>query len=126
MLGMREDSWTVAEARQPDAIVAHDKTLAAPHIAERLGIPYVRALTVPMLTPTREFPLPAMVRHNLGGLLNRASYRLVGMLTRPYSGLATGRRMRSPRATGFAKATARSAWMRRCRSSSPPAPRPYT
>jgi sterol 3beta-glucosyltransferase len=126
MLGMLEDSWTVAEARQPDAIVAHDKTLAAPHIAERLGIPYVRALTVPMLTPTREFPLPAMVRHNLGGLLNRASYRLVGMLTRPYSGLATGRRMRSPRATGFAKATARSAWMRRCRSSSPPAPRPYT
>jgi sterol 3beta-glucosyltransferase len=40
-----------------------------------------------MLTPTREFPLPAMVRHNLGGLLNRASYRLVGMLSRPYSGL---------------------------------------
>jgi sterol 3beta-glucosyltransferase len=87
MRGMLEDSWAVAKARQPDAIVAHDKTLAAPHIAERLGIPHVRALAVPMLTPTREFPLPAMVRHNLGGSLNRASYRLVGMLTRPYSGL---------------------------------------
>jgi sterol 3beta-glucosyltransferase len=85
--GMLEDSWTVANARRPAAIVAHDKTQAAPHIAERLGIPHVRALTVPMLTPTREFPLPAMVRHNLGGLLNRATYRVVGMLTRPYAGL---------------------------------------
>jgi sterol 3beta-glucosyltransferase len=87
MRGMLEDSWTVAKARQPDAIVAHDKTLGAPHIAERLGTPHVRALTVPMLTPTREFPLPAMVRHDLGGFLNRASYRLVGMLSRPYAGL---------------------------------------
>jgi sterol 3beta-glucosyltransferase len=87
MRGMLEDSWTVARTRQPEAIVAHEKTLAAPHIAERLGIPHVQALTVPMLTPTREFPLPAMVRHDLGGLLNRATYRLVGMLTRPYSGL---------------------------------------
>jgi sterol 3beta-glucosyltransferase len=85
--GMLEDSWTVARTRQPEAIVAHQKTQAAPHIAERLGIPHVQALTVPMLTPTREFPLPAMVRHDLGGLLNRASYRLVGLLTRPYSGL---------------------------------------
>ena len=87
MRGMLEDSWTVANARRPDAIVAHDKTLGAPHIAERLGTPHVRALTVPMLTPTREFPLPAMVRHDLGGVLNRASYRLVGMLSRPYAGL---------------------------------------
>ena len=43
-----------------------------------------------MLTPTREFPLPAMIRHNLGGLLNRASYRLVGLLSRPYAGLIRG------------------------------------
>ena len=84
---MLEDSWAVAKARRPEAIVAHQKTLAAPHIAEKLGIPHVQALTVPMLTPTREFPLPAMVRRDLGGVLNRASYRLVGLLTRPYSGL---------------------------------------
>jgi sterol 3beta-glucosyltransferase len=85
--GVLQDSWSVAQASQPEVIVAHEKTLAAPHIAERLGIPHVQALTVPMLTPTREFPLPAMVRHDLGGLLNRASYRLVGLLTRPYSGV---------------------------------------
>jgi sterol 3beta-glucosyltransferase len=40
-----------------------------------------------MLTPTREFPLPGIVRHNLGPVLNRASYRLLGTLTRPYAGL---------------------------------------
>lgn len=85
--GMLEDSWTVAKSTQPDVIVAHQKSLAAPHLAEKLGVPHVRALTVPMLTPTREFPLPGVVRHNLGPTLNRASYRLVGMLTRPYAGL---------------------------------------
>jgi sterol 3beta-glucosyltransferase len=85
--GMLEDSWAVTKARPPELIVAHQKTQGAPHIAERLGIPHVQALTVPMLTPTREFPLPAMVRHDLGGLLNRASYRLVALLTRPYSRL---------------------------------------
>ena len=85
--GMLEDSWAIAQARRPELIVAHQKTLAAAHIAEKLAIAHVQALTVPMLTPTRDFPLPAMVNRDLGGLLNRASYRLVGMLTRPYASL---------------------------------------
>jgi sterol 3beta-glucosyltransferase len=84
---MLEDSWMVAQSREPEVIVAHQKSLAAPHLGERLGIPYVQALAVPMLTPTREFPLPGMFRHDLGGRLNRASYRLVGQLSRPYAGL---------------------------------------
>jgi sterol 3beta-glucosyltransferase len=84
---MLEDSWTVARSNQPEVIVAHEKSLAAPHLAEKLGVPHVQALTVPMLTPTREFPLPVIAQHNLGAVLNRASYRLVGMLTRPYAGL---------------------------------------
>jgi sterol 3beta-glucosyltransferase len=67
--GMLEDSWRVAQAGRPELIVAHQKTLAAPHVAETLGVPHVQALTVPMLTPTREFPLPAVVRHDLGGVL---------------------------------------------------------
>jgi sterol 3beta-glucosyltransferase len=95
--GMLEDSWTVAQSRRPEVIVAHQKTLAAPHLAEKLGIPHVQALTVPMLTPTRAFPLPGMVRRDLGGLLNRASYRLVGLLSRPYAGLI--RSWRSDRLT---------------------------
>ena len=87
MRSMLEDSWTVARSAQPDVIVAHQKSLAAPHLAEKLGVPYLRALTVPMLTPTREFPLPGIVRRNLGTVLNRASYRLLSALTRPYVGL---------------------------------------
>jgi hypothetical protein len=73
--------------RGPGLIVVHQKSLAAPHLAEKLRIPHVEALGVPMLTPTRDFPLPAMVRHDLSGPLNRASYRLVSRLTRPYSAL---------------------------------------
>ena len=84
--GMLEDSWAVARSRQPEVIVAHQKSLAAPHLAEKLDIPYIQALTVPMVTPTREFPLPGIIRHNLGSALNRASYRLIGLLTRPYAG----------------------------------------
>ena len=84
---MLEDSWTVARSTQPEVIVAHQKSLAAPHLAEKLGVPHVQALTVPMLTPTREFPLPGIVRRNLGAVLNRASYHLVALLTRPYAGL---------------------------------------
>src|SRR5512133_101773 len=49
---MLEDSWTVARSMQPAVIVAHQKSLAAPHLAEKLGVPHVRPLTVPMLTPT--------------------------------------------------------------------------
>ena len=86
------DSSRVAQAERPGLIVAHEKTLAAPHIAEKLGIPHVQALTVPMLTPTRAFPLPGVVRRDLGGFLNRASYRLVAGLARPYSGLIRGLR----------------------------------
>src|SRR5918997_4135865 len=43
---MLEDSWSVARTRGPAAIVAHQKTLAAAHIAEKLRIPHVQALTV--------------------------------------------------------------------------------
>ena len=52
--GMLEDSWAVARSRQPEVIVAHQKSLAAPHLAEKLDIPYIQALTVPMVTPTRD------------------------------------------------------------------------
>jgi sterol 3beta-glucosyltransferase len=85
--GMLEDSWAVAEAMQPEIIVAHQKTQGAGHIAERLAIPHIQAMTIPMLTPTRDFPMPGMFNRNLGAFLNRASYRLIGMLTRPYSSL---------------------------------------
>src|ERR1044072_7945345 len=57
MKGMIEDSWRVARTVRPDLIVAHQKSLAGPHLAEALGVAHIRSLTVPMLTPTREFPV---------------------------------------------------------------------
>jgi sterol 3beta-glucosyltransferase len=45
---------------------------------------------VPMLTPTRESPMPGMFRRDLGGPLNRASYHMAGLLSRPYAGLIRG------------------------------------
>ena len=93
MKGMIEDSWRVARTVRPDLIVAHQKSLAGPHLAEALGVAHIRSLTVPMLTPTHEFPVPGLVRRDLGPVLNRLSYRLVGALTRPYAGLIRGWRV---------------------------------
>ena len=40
----------------------HPKTLAGPHLAERLGVPALVAAAVPMLSPTRAFPVPGLVK----------------------------------------------------------------
>jgi sterol 3beta-glucosyltransferase len=68
------DAWVAAQ--DTDAIVYHPKTLAGPHLAERLGVPAFVAAAVPMLSPTRAFPVPGLVNRSLGGTLNKASYRL--------------------------------------------------
>src|SRR5262245_44933966 len=69
-----DDAWVAAQ--DTDAVVYHAKTLAGPHLAERLGVPAFVAAAVPMLSPTRAFPVPGLVNRSLGGTLNRASYRL--------------------------------------------------
>jgi len=71
---MLDDAWVAAQ--DTDAIVYHPKTLAGPHLAERLGVPAFVAAAVPMLSPTRAFPVPGLVNRTLGGTLNKASYRL--------------------------------------------------
>jgi hypothetical protein len=85
-LNLRACLW----CRHPGATSLTAPPLAAAHLTERLDIPHVQALTVPVLTPTRAFPMPGMFRHDLGGLLNRESYRLAGALSRPYAGLIRG------------------------------------
>jgi sterol 3beta-glucosyltransferase len=46
-----DDAWTAAQ--DTDAVVYHPKTLAGPHLAERLGVPAFVAAAVPMLSPGR-------------------------------------------------------------------------
>ena len=50
----------------PDMVVYHPKVLSAPLAADRLGIPSVLVESIPSLTPTREFPAPAMVSGKSG------------------------------------------------------------
>jgi sterol 3beta-glucosyltransferase len=68
------DAW--AAAQDTEAIVYHPKALAGRHIAEKLGIPGYLSLPLPLYSPTREFAAPIIAR-DLGGTLNRLSFRLI-------------------------------------------------
>ncbi|MEX5301815.1 glycosyltransferase [Kocuria sabuli] len=60
-------------AFRPDVVVHHPKVLTAPAVADALGVPHVVVETVPVLTPTREFPAPGVVTRDLGPF-NRWTY----------------------------------------------------
>lgn len=86
-------SWVAAEGFGPDLVVFHPKTYAGPHIAEKLGIPAMLALLVPMMVPTSERP-------NMGfadlhsAAWNRFSYRFVNRLM----AFSAGKHVRETRA----------------------------
>ncbi|MDR7383020.1 glycosyltransferase [Promicromonospora iranensis] len=66
-----------------DVVVYAPKSLGAPHLADRLGVPSIAALPVPLFTPTARFPSPlSPVRPPR--FLNRASWRLAGVVEAPY------------------------------------------
>lgn len=82
---MLEDEWRAAPGS--DVILSHPKALGGSHIAEKLGIPGVLSVPLPLYTPTRAFPIPILPQGNLGGWLNRQSYGLVRLIAAPYSGV---------------------------------------
>jgi sterol 3beta-glucosyltransferase len=56
-----DDSWQVASTGMgagADLIVHNGQIMAGQHIAEKLGVPAVLALPMPMYVPTRQFPWP--------------------------------------------------------------------
>ncbi|GAB7037730.1 MULTISPECIES: glycosyltransferase [Catenuloplanes] len=68
------DCWRVA-SDGADVIVHNGQVIAGQHVAEKLGVPAVLALPLPMYVPTREFPWPGQdLPDRLPGRLNRASY----------------------------------------------------
>jgi UDP:flavonoid glycosyltransferase YjiC (YdhE family) len=73
MRRLLEVEWRVVRDYRPDMIVSHPKSIAAPHIAQALGIPHVLASPLPGFTPTRAFPSPLMPFESLGPL-NRMSH----------------------------------------------------
>jgi sterol 3beta-glucosyltransferase len=81
---MLHDEWHAAQQYQPDAIVYHPKSLGGYHIAEKLDIPAILSLALPLYTPTRAYPIPVLPALHLGGTVNRLSYKIMAMATAPY------------------------------------------
>ncbi|PRX97657.1 glycosyltransferase [Allonocardiopsis opalescens] len=77
------DDMTVLAERQADVVVYHPKSLGGPSIAERLGVPAVAGLLLPLYLPTSAFPSPILPLR-LPRLLNRASWRTSSAIESPY------------------------------------------
>ncbi|MCV0393839.1 MAG: glycosyltransferase [Rhizobiaceae bacterium] len=75
MSGLLDAEAEAMRAFAPDMVIHHPKTLAAPHLAEAMGIPRILASPLPGFTPTVEFPSPLLPFRSLGPF-NRASHGL--------------------------------------------------
>ncbi len=75
------ETWELAKSVNPDFILYHPKTGAAPHIAEKLGIGCALVTPIPLLVPTSEWPFPVLPRVKLGGWYNRLSYTIITALS---------------------------------------------
>lgn len=95
-----QDAWRVADELAPDVVVHNGQVLAGPTIAERLGVPAVLGLPLPMYVPTREFAWLGVDLPWLPDWANRASYvgmkanmlAFAGALDRFRTGLGLARR----------------------------------
>ncbi len=85
---MLDDSWKAASAAQPDLLIYHPKSLSGLHLAEKLQIPAIMSMMLPMYTPTSAFPNPGLMpTAKLPAALNRMTYGLNRLLIAPYSGM---------------------------------------
>jgi sterol 3beta-glucosyltransferase len=86
---MLDDEWTAAVGAnwRTDAIIYHPKSMGGFHIGEKLGVPTIMSLPLPLYSPTSAFPMPIMPPWKLGGWYNRATYGIVPMLAAPYMGV---------------------------------------
>ncbi|MET7338006.1 glycosyltransferase [Nonomuraea sp. NPDC005650] len=79
------DDQAALAARSADVVVYHPKSLGGPYVAEKLGVPALAALLIPLYIPTSAFPSPIFpVRPP--GPLNRASWRVAAAIEAPYRG----------------------------------------
>ncbi|MEV4170702.1 glycosyltransferase [Nonomuraea sp. NPDC049709] len=70
---------------QADTVIYHPKSLGGPHLAEKLGVPALAGLLLPLYLPTSAFPSPILpVR--VPRALNRASWRVSSAVEAPYRG----------------------------------------
>ena len=67
----------LAASEDAELVLYHPKALAGYSIAEKLGIPGILALPLPLYSPTAAFPSPILPMANLGPVLNRLSHRVM-------------------------------------------------
>jgi sterol 3beta-glucosyltransferase len=82
---MMDDEWKAALTFKPDLIIYHPKCLGSLHVAEKLNIPAIASLPLPLFTPTREFPVPFMSGIRLGKWFNLPSYKIMGLSSGMYT-----------------------------------------
>lgn len=90
MRQMLNDYWASADGFDPDVVIYHPKTLAGYSIAEKLGVPPVLTMPLPMMTPTSAFPVPIAPPLPLGGVYNRITHQMIGLLSAGYMGIVNG------------------------------------
>jgi len=73
MRTLLDAEWQANGSFRPDLIVCHPKSIASPHIAEKLKCKCMLASPLPGFTPTSVFPSPLLPFRSLGPF-NRASH----------------------------------------------------
>uniref|UniRef100_UPI003F4990AB glycosyltransferase n=1 Tax=Ensifer adhaerens TaxID=106592 RepID=UPI003F4990AB len=68
--------WRAAHIFRPHLIVYHPKSIASPHMVERIGCRSIFASPLPVHTPTSAFPTPSVPWRTIGPL-NRISHTVV-------------------------------------------------
>jgi sterol 3beta-glucosyltransferase len=85
MRRLLDDTWAAAQGAE--ALIYHPKALSGLHLAEALGVPAIAAISLPIVAPTSAFPPPGLPLPNLGGFVNRLSYKLVDAAAASFSGM---------------------------------------
>ncbi|MGB3789307.1 MAG: glycosyltransferase [Phormidesmis sp.] len=84
---MMDDAWAIAQQVKPDMVIYHPKSLAGYHIADKLGVPGILAIALPLYSPTGDFLNPVFGGSDCGSLINRLSYMLFSKASLlPYRG----------------------------------------
>ncbi|MEV1001183.1 glycosyltransferase [Nonomuraea sp. NPDC050202] len=85
MLRRLLDDQAALTAHEADVVVHHPKSLGGPYVAEKLGVPALAGLLLPLYLPTAAFASPILpVR--VPRALNRASWRVSSAVEAPYRG----------------------------------------
>ncbi len=74
---MLKDSWKAAQAANPELVIFHPKAMAGSHIAEKLGVPAVVAVLMPVIVPTVESVATGFPNLKLGPWYNKLSYTVL-------------------------------------------------